>query len=285
MRRKLPIELVRTMAAIAAVALAVVCPMVPLVHAADRNVPSPVAVDREENGHIWRRYFHEMPIDSFRFREPSLADWYYIWSAYEVRPGSPIAVRYECRIDEEGRYIGAPYCRARCDSGTDARSCKAGQRYFERAYDALPDMPKDHDPERAKLRYVGFSLNLDPAQAPEIDFDTGALFPFAELVRNHKQVAGLSSRIAADYVTARMDLTITCKVLSDRSVACTPRHATPSSMARRPEGIAEQFALFAKAVNAAPDGGSPIGARFETTLRFVPPEGCENMEGRVVPCA
>lgn len=240
-------------------------------HARQDTVPPAVAVDREENGHVWRRYFHEVSGRDFRFRAPSRAEWHFIWSAFDLPPSLPISVRYECQLDEEGRYIGSPDCRSRCPGAVNERACReAGQRYFDRARDDYPDMPEDHDLERAKRRYVAFQLELDPAMRPAIDFDQGAEAQFTQIVRNYELVTGLARRLFPARLHHEAFVTAQCKILIDRSVACRPIAISPGSSSEFFNGVAEEFALFANPVRRLADGGDPVGMRFSMTIRFKP---------------
>jgi|GEM_PF-3326638 len=242
------------------------------VQAVDKAVPAAIPVDRQENGYSWRYYFHEVPSTAFRFRSLSQAEWHFVWSAIDrARPG-PLAIRYECKLDEEGRYVAQPACRADCPGDEARRACReVGQRYFDRAADRYADMPEDHDPERARRRYVAFDITLAPASRPLIDFDEGTQAPLSQLVSNYKGVM----RHAANMTPRRFredgdeaSLTAQCKVLADRSIACRKVAALPAAFAGMFDGVAEQFALTARPVRRLPDGRDPVGMTFTQTVRF-----------------
>ncbi|MBB5713002.1 hypothetical protein FHT02_004264 [Sphingomonas xinjiangensis] len=129
------------------------------------SMPSPVAVDRQENGYTWRYYFHEFPSSNFQFRPLSQAEWYFVWSALDYSRRAALTVRYECKLAENGDYaLLAPACRADCPTEQQWRHCReVGQRYFDLAIKRKPSMPADHNLERANRRYVAFEIAIDPA--------------------------------------------------------------------------------------------------------------------------
>lgn len=237
------------------------------------SVPSPVAVDRQENGYTWRYYFHEVPSSHFHFRPLTQAEWHFVWSALEHSRRAALTVRYECKLAENGDYAFlSPACRADCPRDQEGRLCReVGQRYFDLAIKRKPSMPADHNPERANRRYVAFEIAIDPATRPLIDFDHGEQTSSEMLISNLKRVV----RNARNLMPANLRydggvaaITVRCKVLPDRSVACRKIAAEPERSSPELEDVAERFALIAEPVTRLPDGRDPVGMTFRQILRF-----------------
>jgi hypothetical protein len=237
------------------------------------SVPSPVAVDRQENGYTWRYYFHEVPSTHFQFRPLSQAEWYLVWSALDYSRRNALTVRYECKLAENGDYAFlSPACRADCPSDQQGRLCReVGQRYFDLAIRRKPSMPADHDPERANRRYVAFEIAIDPATRPLVNFDQGEQTSSAVLISNLKRVVRNARNLMPTnlkYDGGVAAITVRCKVLPDRSVACRKSGAEPERRSRELEAVAERFALIAEPVTRLPDGRDPVGMTFSQTVRF-----------------
>lgn len=240
---------------------------------AAETVPPVVAVDRHENGLSSRYYFHEVPSSAFRFRSLSQAEWHLVWSALDHSRTAPLPVRYECRLNPDGQYVGSPACRASCDGDQDDRACRTlGQRYFDHAFDRFPEMPKDRALERAYRRYAAFQMMFAPGNRPVIDFDQGEEASFSHIVKNYNDVMRRSARLMPLRFLGgtRSEATVTaqCKVQPDRSVACRRVATFPEAAAFDFDGVAEAFAITAKPVSRLADGRDPVGMRFTQVLRF-----------------
>jgi len=237
------------------------------------SAPSPVAVDRQENGYTWRYYFHEVASAHFQFRALSQAEWHYVWSALDYSRRGALTVRYECKLRENGDYAFlSPACRADCPNDQQGRQCReVGQRYFDLAIKRKPSMPADHDPERANRRYVAFEITIDPATRPLINFDDGEKTSAAALISNLKRVVRNARNLmpaSLQYDGGVAAITVQCKMLPDRSVACRRTGAESIERSRELEGVAERFALVAEPVTRLPDGRDPVGMTFSQTVRF-----------------
>jgi hypothetical protein len=246
---------------------------VPAFGQAVEKVPAAVAVDRQENGTLSRYYFHEVPGSAFRYRSLSQAEWHLVWSALHRNRAAPFSVRYECQLDGEGRYAGSPACRAYCDGDQDERACRAvGQRYFDRAFDKFPEMPKDQAPDRAYRRHAAFQMMFAPGSRPAIDFDLGEEASFSHIVSNYNKVMRRSARLMPlrflGGTRSETTLTVQCKVQPDRSIACRRVAIFPEAAALDFDGVAEAFAITAEPVSRLPDGRDPVGMRFTQVLRF-----------------
>ena len=217
---------------------------------------------REMSAHI-----HEVSTERLRFGEPTLAMAHYAWSAFaNGPPASPFSVRYYCKLDAKGDYPLRPCSTKKPRAQNQTNAMVFGDRMFKHSFDRLPERPKLAAPTQYQTNYVTFPVDFDPQDAPTVYFEVGRMVDAEEAL---KSLSGLVRRFAsaATRFGFEGDVRGVCKVLEDRSVACSMEQ-----LSERPKkgltSALNEGALYVKARKKLNDGTSTIGSRFEVRLRF-----------------